>query len=498
MALLRLSMRVVTVLVFLALASALYPQGQPSESIIRVGVNLVRVPARVVGESGDPVCNLRPVDFQILEDGREQRLAMFGSDRDPVFVALVIDTSFSTAQQLPYLRQAAQKFAAQFGPEDQIGVYEAGPEVVRLLPFSKDREKLGHVMENLATVREFESLAAQRVRGSKILKRNTGRGGTLLYDALALVRGDFPAQTDRRILIAFTDGWDSGSDTEFSDVQAALLAGNEQFFAVLVKTPEAAPGPVWGELAAELAPRLPQLWSVVFDVRTAQKNTLPRLEGAAKTFLQQMASADRAKLFVFDGKLKPLLPQGALTRGRLSPMTGLVALEALGELQVAKKQRRATRAKYASEPGEKTMFLTAGDQADAGDFARGRTSGRMALVNVDDFQSAADTRDAMNLLLRDPDGTRKVMAQAAVLRGRQLQLRLPQLALDTGGNSFQIEKGEELGATYENIAFQIRSSYALAYYTRPQIGRREIQVAVRNPGFRVYARRAVILSPDHE
>jgi Ca-activated chloride channel family protein len=80
----------------LALAAALGAQ-------IRVDVRLVRVLATVKNPAGELVGALNKEDFEILDNGVPQQIAVFERQTEqPLSVAMMVDASGSTAKDLKY------------------------------------------------------------------------------------------------------------------------------------------------------------------------------------------------------------------------------------------------------------------------------------------------------------------------------------------------------------------------------------------------------------
>src|SRR5262252_758318 len=52
-------------------------QAPPSPGVIRINVNLVQVDAVVTDSSGKPVTNLNLEDFELLQDGKPQKITNF-------------------------------------------------------------------------------------------------------------------------------------------------------------------------------------------------------------------------------------------------------------------------------------------------------------------------------------------------------------------------------------------------------------------------------------
>jgi hypothetical protein len=53
------------------------PQGETAENVIHVNVNLVQMDAVVTDAHGNPVENLTADDFEILQDGKPQKITNF-------------------------------------------------------------------------------------------------------------------------------------------------------------------------------------------------------------------------------------------------------------------------------------------------------------------------------------------------------------------------------------------------------------------------------------
>ena len=77
---------------------------------MRVETQLVSVPAVVTDRSGRPVTGLRAENFVVLEDGKPQHVTNFATTDAPFEVALLLDTSGSTRDELGLIRDAANSF----------------------------------------------------------------------------------------------------------------------------------------------------------------------------------------------------------------------------------------------------------------------------------------------------------------------------------------------------------------------------------------------------
>jgi Ca-activated chloride channel homolog len=155
--------------------------------VLRISANLVSVPVTVINRQGQYVVDLGQSDFRIYEDGAEQTIAHFSNVDRPFSVALVIDTSDSTAPFLDKIKGAAKAFVEQLRPSD----------TVRPIYFHGEIKALTTVGTN-----------DRRVLSAAIDQIQSGpwRMGTRLYDAVDFAFNALKPETTRKTVILFTDG----------------------------------------------------------------------------------------------------------------------------------------------------------------------------------------------------------------------------------------------------------------------------------------------------
>ncbi|MGB7282090.1 MAG: VWA domain-containing protein [Candidatus Acidiferrum sp.] len=107
--------------------------------VIRVGVNLVLVDATVKTKTGQIMADLKKEDFEVREDGAEQKLAIFSRDALPINVALVLDLSDSIGPFLGPLRDAASTALAALKPDDEVALFTFSTEAQIRVPFTTDK-----------------------------------------------------------------------------------------------------------------------------------------------------------------------------------------------------------------------------------------------------------------------------------------------------------------------------------------------------------------------
>jgi Ca-activated chloride channel family protein len=182
--------------------------------VVRVDTQLVSVPAVVTDGAGRPLSGLRPENFRLIEDGQPQTIANFGTTETPFEIALLLDTSGSTRDDVALIRAAANSFIQALRPGDRVGIVafnmaqtvkEPIAAVEVLTPLTGDREALKTAIENVG--------ASQ---------------GTPYYDALERIADsifrDPPSEEvrGRRAIVALTDGVDSSSNSDFVTAKMKL------------------------------------------------------------------------------------------------------------------------------------------------------------------------------------------------------------------------------------------------------------------------------------
>lgn len=155
--------------------------------VLRITANLVSVPVTVINRQGQYVVDLRQSDFRIYEDGKEQAIAHFSNVDRPFSVALVIDTSDSTAPFLDRIKGAAKAFVEQLRPSDTVRpVYFHGEIRALTTVGTNDRRVLSAAIDQIQS--------------------GSWRMGTRLYDAVDFAFNALKPETTRKTVILFTDG----------------------------------------------------------------------------------------------------------------------------------------------------------------------------------------------------------------------------------------------------------------------------------------------------
>ena len=220
------------------------PAPVKQESNIKIQSNLVTTPVAVIDSSGQFVYDLNEKDFQILDNGVAQKIQNFETELGPVALVIVIQTNSTSAPLLDQVHPLASMFSSLLvGTQGEAAVIFYDDRVRVGQEFSSDSDKLA------TTFHDF-----------------TGRGdGARLNDALsrAVSLLETRPKSERRIIVAFSDGHDSGSDTGKQEVVRRATSAEVAIYglgfspaeALLAKKPHPEPyGPLDTNMARPVPP----------------------------------------------------------------------------------------------------------------------------------------------------------------------------------------------------------------------------------------------------
>jgi Ca-activated chloride channel homolog len=184
----------------LCLAASAEAQPQPT---FRTNVNLVRVVTTVRTQAGELVGALHKEDFAVADNGVTQEIAVFERQTDqPLSVALMVDTSGSTAKDLKFETDSASRFLRVLLGEGNM------QDVVALYTFNWQVRRENYFTHSITSL-------------TNSFKTMHGEAGTSLYDAIYLAARDLEDRQGRKVMVIVTDG---GDTTSAKDVHQALRA----------------------------------------------------------------------------------------------------------------------------------------------------------------------------------------------------------------------------------------------------------------------------------
>lgn len=214
---LRVTATAAFIIVAFVTASGQEPQDGQSSFRFRTGVDLINVTATVVDGTGRFVSGLRKEDFRVYEDDQPQAISHFNSERVPVSLGIVLDTSGSMdGEKMAAARRALERFLLELlGPDDEVFLYRfaASPELVH--GWTQDRRA---VLNELARIRP--------------------RGATALYDAVAEAMPLMQtARHRKKALLIISDGNDTSSQIDVRSLQALIRDTEALVYAIGIDAP---------------------------------------------------------------------------------------------------------------------------------------------------------------------------------------------------------------------------------------------------------------------
>jgi Ca-activated chloride channel family protein len=196
-----------------ALFAALLVVRSGNAQVFRGGVDLATFAASITDKKGNIVADLAKDDFEVIEDGKLQRIEYFahgeGDTLPPMHLGLMIDASGSMQADMKLAQGAAIKFLNMLPAAEDITLVDFDTQV-RITRYPQ---------------RDFARLV-ERIRQRK------PRGFTALYDALGTYLDGADAQDGRKVMVMYTDGGDTTSALSLSETITLLKASHVTVYAI--------------------------------------------------------------------------------------------------------------------------------------------------------------------------------------------------------------------------------------------------------------------------
>lgn len=186
---------------------------------ISVDVDLAVFNITVLGSDGQPVTGLTADNFQIFEDGREEKIKLFQPEDTPATVGLLIDNSGSMTNKLRDVVAAANAFIEASHPDDEMFIVNFNRRSWLALPtgtaFTNDRSMLR------ATLTETRA-----------------EGTTALYDAVELALNHMKeGARQRKAIIILSDGGDNASHLRLEDALKMAQESSATIYSIGIYDP---------------------------------------------------------------------------------------------------------------------------------------------------------------------------------------------------------------------------------------------------------------------
>jgi len=196
-------------------------QTTPQAPNIRVQSILVTTPVTVINHNGDFVSDLDEKDFKIFDNGVQQPIQRFEIASEPIAMVILVQTDNAMASLLYQIRGLGPVFSDLLaGPDGHIAVIGFSDRVTLLQDFSNNRDQLK------ATLGQIDAFG---------LKAH-------LNDALmqAMRKLETRPDTERRVIVAFSEGADRGSENDKNDVVRRATADEVTIYGMHLSRAEAA------------------------------------------------------------------------------------------------------------------------------------------------------------------------------------------------------------------------------------------------------------------
>lgn len=186
----------------------------------------------VTDGKGAAVEGLTANDFKVTENGQPRTVTKAGPAKDPMRIALMLDTSDAAAPALTHMRAGAVAFLDALPPEDEVILITTGRQMRVRVPPSTDRKKLKDTAAGLFT----------------------DGAGTVLMDGLLEIDDRFFKKAEDRwpVIVLFTsDGTESSTgsrEKEFMNWAPRVGTRGITVHAIVYKTPKGSQMP---EIVAE-------------------------------------------------------------------------------------------------------------------------------------------------------------------------------------------------------------------------------------------------------
>jgi Ca-activated chloride channel homolog len=178
---------------------------------LNVNVELVNVIATVLDDQGKYLDGLKLDDFQVFEDGEEQKISFFSHDlKVPISVGVLVDSSGSMRHKLQQALQTVREIALALSPQDEMFI----------VSFNSDVEMRHRFTSNMQQVQ-------------RTLRDIKAGGETAAYDAIQVAMEEMKtAKHNKKILLLVTDGFDTKSRINSTQVEDILKRSEVLVYAI--------------------------------------------------------------------------------------------------------------------------------------------------------------------------------------------------------------------------------------------------------------------------
>jgi Ca-activated chloride channel homolog len=180
------------------------------QASLKVDVNMILLPVTVTDARDQPVTDLSPDAFRVLEDNVEQKVVSFHREEGPVSVGFIFDASNSMKNRIDRSVAAIQKFVDTLTTGDEFFLVRFSDRPSLVTSFTEDPQK---ILDDLSSIQP--------------------QGWTALNDAIWLgVQTMKHAKNSRRALIVLTDGGDNNSRYSDSELRKLVQESDVRIYSI--------------------------------------------------------------------------------------------------------------------------------------------------------------------------------------------------------------------------------------------------------------------------
>ena len=177
---------------------------------LRIDSSLVLIPVHVTTSAGASVTSLSRQNFQLFEEGVEQKITHFSQEDGPISIGLLFDSSGSMNNKVRQSSKAAAAFFKTANSEDEFFLVEFGERPKLAVPFTADSDAI-----------------FRRILHSKPF------GRTSLLDAIHMAMTEMKhARNLRKAIVILSDGGDNRSRHTSGEIRNAMLETDLQLYAM--------------------------------------------------------------------------------------------------------------------------------------------------------------------------------------------------------------------------------------------------------------------------
>jgi Ca-activated chloride channel family protein len=187
-----------------------------AQSTFRHDVTLVRLLVGVKNQAGDVIGSLGQDEFEVLDCGVKQQIAVFDRQTaQPLSVSVLIDASGSTLKDVRYETGSIAKFfkalIKEGNPKDMAALYSFNYEVRLLHDFTRS---LNQLVDQLTKIKPT--------------------AGTSLYDAVHFSAHALQGREGRHVMVIVSDGGDTTSYFKYHDALEAAQKADAVIYGIIV------------------------------------------------------------------------------------------------------------------------------------------------------------------------------------------------------------------------------------------------------------------------